>query len=138
MALKFPSLGIGILLLAVLLVVLKGLGRPCMVRLEELTASELEVLLDIPVIDDDDCDCPELLLSAVEHIFCIDGIIVLLLLPAVTVFVAFVALVLVWANIIVVPGNPKNNSSIAVATIGKVKVILLPVNLSTRLAVCFN
>src|SRR5215211_4580056 len=97
MALKFPPLGVGILLSAVLLVVLLGLGRPCMVRLDELAAPVFAVLLDIPVVDDDDdgCDCPVSLLSAAGHIFCIDGIIVLLLLPDVMVFTAFEALVLV-------------------------------------------
>src|SRR5215211_3914883 len=99
MALKFPPLGVGILLSAVLLVALLGLGRPCMVRLDELAAPVLAVLLDIPVVDDDDdddgCDCPVSLLSAAGHIFCINGIIVLLLLPDVMVFTAFEALVLV-------------------------------------------
>ncbi len=38
-----------------------------------------------------------------------------------------------------VPGNTKNNSSIAAAAaIAKVKVTLLPVNLSTRFAVYAN
>ena len=49
------------------------------------------------------------------------------------VFAVFVALVLVWADIIVVSGSPTNNSSIAAAAIAKVNVTLLPVYSSTRL-----
>jgi hypothetical protein len=96
MALKFCPLGLVILLLDVSLVVLLGLGRPCMVRLDELAAPlppALAVLLDISVVEDEDCRIP--LLCDGWHMFCNGDVLLSLLLPAVVVFAAFVVLMLV-------------------------------------------
>jgi hypothetical protein len=120
MAVKFPPPGLVVLLPAVLVVMLVGLGRPCMVlsdtfvavvvaladivELSPLLAAVVAVLLtdvvllDIPAA----ASAPVLLFSGIEHILCIDDIIVLLppyccvLLSDVVVFAVVVVLLLWW------------------------------------------
>ena len=112
MAVKFPPPGLIVLLLAVLLVVSAGLGRPFIVPLEallvvladivELTPLAVAVvlltdvvLLVVPAA----AAAPVPLLSVSEHILCIDDAIVLLP-PAATAlaFAMFVALLPATSN----------------------------------------